>query len=147
MPLPNYTRPNFDLETAKALQKPMRGTGVLEREKERATAKQREIEIKREVKRRDVVCQWPEAHKCRGGLECAHLVDASLGGAMEPENLILLCAWIHRRGPESIHGKQLKIDGESTLGAKGILAFWRKGADGAYYLVARKFTDGTTEKD
>lgn len=141
--LPNYTRPAYSPLDPK----PVRGQRVLDKERDDADAKAHEIAVKKAVKRRDVICQWPEAHKCRGGLECAHLVDASLGGEMVEENLILLCAWIHRRGPASIHGKQLKVEAETTWGARGPLGFWKKGEDGMFYLVARKFADGSTERD
>lgn len=141
--LPNYERPAF----SPVPPKPQRGQRVLDKEKADAEALKKELEVKKAVKRRDVVCQWPEPHKCRGGLECAHIIDASLGGRMHEENLILLCAWIHRRGPESIHGKQLKIEAETSWGARGPLGFWKKGEDGAYYLVARQRADGTVERD
>ena len=96
-----------------ALPKPARGSGILEREKRKADAKAVELAAKQRCKALDAYrCQWPERHKCRGGLEAAHIRDASLGGAMHPSNLVTLCAWIHRRGPESIHGKDLKMDGQ-----------------------------------
>lgn len=127
--------------------KPSRGSGVLAREKDDAAALKVELEQKGIAKKRDGRCRWPEKHKCRGGLEAAHIRDASLGGAMHADNLIVLCAWIHRRGPESIHGKQLSIDCETEAGARGGLSFWRKGNDGAWYLVRREIRPFEYERD
>jgi hypothetical protein len=102
--------------------KPQRGSGILAREQRRAALDAAEIEAKTAAKQLDGYrCQWPEKHKCRGGLEAAHIVDASLGGDMHPRNLVSLCAWIHRRGPESIHSKDLKVDGQ-----RGSWKFYRK---------------------
>jgi hypothetical protein len=110
------------------LPKPARGSHVLEREAKRAEYEKALDEAKRRAKRRDGArCRWPEVHKCRGGLEGAHLKDASLGGAPHAMNIVTLCAWIHRSGPESIHGKQLAIEHETAYGADGPLAFYRNG--------------------
>lgn len=128
--------------------KPLRGTRVLEREAEQAAALIHERRVKAAVKARDGRCRWPEKHKCRGGLECAHVVDASLGGSMSTENLVLLCSWTHRRGPESIHGKQLKITHESPDGIDPPwFAFWKQDHYGEYYLVARETAPFQYERD
>jgi hypothetical protein len=92
-------------------------------------------------------CRWPEPHRCRFGLESAHIKDASLCGPMVPENLVTVCGWIHRRGPESIHGKQLKIEPETARGARGPLSFWRQGDDGKYHMIARESRPGQIERD
>ncbi len=135
-----------DLRTS--LQKPERGTRILEREQAQATARTIEKREKGAAKKRDGRCRWPEHHTCRGGeLEAAHIVDASLGGAMDAANLVTLCPWIHRRGPESIHGKQLKVECETERGAHGPLSFWRRGEDGEFYMVKRETAPGVIEKD
>lgn len=128
--------------------KPARGTAILAREEAAALALKTEREQKAIAKKRDGRCRWPESHKCRGGeLEAAHVRDASLGGDMDAANLVTLCPWIHRRGPESIHGKQLKIECETARGANGPLSFWRQGEDGAYFMVKREIAPGVIEKD
>lgn len=106
-----------------------------------------ERKVKAAVRKRDGRCRWPEKHKCRCGLEAAHIRDASLGGELSTENLVLLCGFLHRRGPESIHQKQLRIDPETERGADGALSFWRKGEDGVFYLVARETSPGVVERD
>ena len=127
--------------------KPERGSGVLEREAARNKIKSEEIAVSKAVKERDgYKCRWPEVHKCRGGLEAAHIRDKSLCGETITENEITLCAWIHRRGPQSIHGKQLKVECETPDGADGACSFWKQGADG-YYLVARERAIGILEHD
>lgn len=118
--------------------KPQRGQRVLDKEQADVKAKEHEIEVKKAVKLRDGKCRWPERHKCRGQLEAAHIHDASLGGEMETHNLVTLCAWIHRRGPESIHGKQLMVYMDTMDGADGPLSFWKQGEDGTYYMVKRE---------
>jgi hypothetical protein len=108
--------------------RPKRGSAVLEREKQQARDEQQEIEAKNAAKGRDGwKCRWPEKHKCRGGLEAAHIRDASLGGEMTPWNLVSLCAWIHRRGPDSIHSKDLRmVPTIKAVGANGPVKFYRK---------------------
>lgn len=141
--MPNYERPALVAIGAK----PSRGQRVLDKERDDAEALKHEREQKGLTRKRDGRCRWPEAHKCRFDLESAHIVDASLGGLMDAENLVTLCAWIHRRGPESIHGKQLQIEKETERGAWGPLSFWKKGADGAFYLVARETAPFIYERD
>lgn len=154
MNAPNYDRPHVDAETRKALEKPARGSLILAREQADADAARIEREAKGEAKKRDGRCRWPEKHVCRGGnLEAAHIADASLGGAMAPENLVTVCPWIHRRGPESIHGKHLKVEIETPRGAFGALSFWRQtGAfddlgQPTYYLIARETAPFIYERD
>ena len=127
--------------------KPARGSRVIARERETEAALRLEIEQKGTAKKRDGRCRWPEPHKCRCGLEAAHIQDASLGGPMDAANLVTLCAWIHRRGPSSLHGKQLKVECESERGAWGPLSFWRKSDDGDWFLVAREIAPFRLEKD
>jgi hypothetical protein len=122
-----------------ALAKPARGTSLLERHQRKLDAAAIEKREKAAVKAwAGHRCRWPEKHTCLGGLDAAHLVDASLGGAMERTNLVTLCAWIHRRGPESIHGKQLRMEAETALGSYGAMAFYRRGEDGTFYCVGRE---------
>ncbi len=136
------------------LRKPMRGAAILAREEKEAAALAVERREKGIAKKRDGRCRWPEPHKCRGGvLDAAHIVDASLGGLMDAANLVTLCPWLHRRGPESVHGKQIKIEAETERGAYGPLSFWRQtgtfDALGAplYYLVARETAPFIYERD
>jgi hypothetical protein len=124
----------------RSLVKPMRGASMLKRRQDKLDAAATEKEEKSAVKAwANYRCRWPEKHVCLGGLEAAHLIDASLGGPMDRTNLVTLCAWIHRRGPESIHGKQLRVEAEvAALGSYGALAFYRKGEDGEFYCIARE---------
>ena len=145
----NYSRPAFGGSLFKA----SRGSLVLEREQAAKDAEALEKREKAKARKRDkravggLGCRWPEPHICRGGVEAAHLVDKSRGGANAAENLVSLCAWLHRRGPESIHGKQLKIEKETSAGADGPLSFWRKTLDGTFYLVKREIAPGIIERD
>lgn len=137
------------------LVKPARGSAILAREAIEAEADKLEREQKGAAKKRDGRCRWPEAHKCRGGeLEAAHIVDASRGGEMDARNLVTLCPWYHRRGPESIHGKQLKIEvEEDDRGAWGPLSFWRQTGEfdelgqPVYFLIARETAPFVLERD
>lgn len=147
---PDYSRPQF----SPCDPKPAKGTRVLAKERADADARQIELIQKGLAKKRDGRCRWPEKHKCRGGeLEAAHIEDASTGGAMDAENLVTVCPWIHRRGPESIHGKQLKVEKETARGAWAALSFWKQ--DGTfdalgqpkYYLVAREIAPFRYERD
>lgn len=127
--------------------KPKRGDGILAREKADKERIANERLVAKAVKARDEFkCRWPEVHKCRGGLEAAHIRDKSLCGPTETENEIALCAWIHRRGPESIHGKELRIICETERGADGPVSFWRFDGFG-WYMVARETQRGIVERD
>lgn len=149
----DYLEGVFPLRARGPISRPDRGAAILQREADDTARLTREREIAAAVKRRDGRCRWPEAHKCRGLLEATHIVDKSLGGETSLENEVLLCAWIHRRGPESIHGKQLKIEKDTPAGAQGLLSFWRQdgGFDAlgqpTYYLIARSTPDGVMERD
>lgn len=143
---------NFsDLFYRGAQPKPVRGSSLLERERQQEALRQHTLAIGKLVKKRDGRCRWPEAHKCRGGLEACHIVDKGMGGdhglLTNTQNELVLCAWIHRRGPESLHGEQLKVEKETPAGADGPLSFWRKGEAGAFYLVARERAIGIVERD
>ena len=143
---PNYTPPDFSDRTASP--KPLKGTHTLDAEQVRATARAVERVAKSLAKNRDgFKCRWPEKHVCRGELEAAHLIDASLGGLMVGTNLVTLCAWILRRGPESVHSKALKIEAETALGADGALSFWRRTGPSEYVLVARELRPFQIERD
>ena len=127
--------------------KPQRGSLILEREQRKAEAKVLERVEKKAAKKRDGKCRWPERHVCRGPLEAAHIKDASLGGEMDRKNLVTLCSFMHRQGPESIHGKQLKVECETPEGANGPLAFYRQTLDGSYYCVRREVMPFVYAKD
>lgn len=139
-----YERPAF----LGSFFKSQRGTRELTQEKADAKAAKAERDVKLEVKRIDGRCRWPEPHKCRFGIEAAHLHDESTGGDMTLENLITLCAWIHRRGPESVHGKQLEIRPLTKAGTRGPCAFYRKRyseqrrGEFTWKLVARELAPG-----
>lgn len=146
--LPNYARPEPTEAEWRSLRKPSRGQRILDKEDVDARALKLEREQKGLAKKRDGKCRWPEAHKCRGGeLEAAHILDASLGGLMAADNLVTLCPWIHRRGPESIHGKQLRIEAETEQGANGPLSFWKQDEKGHYFMVKRETALFTYEQD
>ena len=133
---------------SQACPKPVRGALMLEREERQAKALSIEKREKAKAKKRDGgKCRWPEKHKCRGVLESAHILDTSLMGEMAAENLVTLCSWLHRRGPVSIHGKQLRVECETAAGANGPLAFYQQGVDGEFYLVARETAIGVYERD
>lgn len=134
--------------------KPARGSRILARAKADAERKAQEKEVAALVKARDGRCRWPEKHVCRGGpLEAAHIRDKSLRGPTIVENEITLCPWIHRRGPETIHNKALKIEAETAFGMNGPVSFWRRldefDALGQpiYFMVARERSVGVIEKD
>jgi len=146
--------PDLTEDELKRLQKPMRGAGVLEREAARAAERTAEATAIKEAKAREGYrCRWPEEHTCRGLLEGAHLVDKSRGGENVRHNIWAVCAWLHRRGPESIHGKQLKVDAETERGTDGPLSFWRQTGEydalgqPIYYLVGREDGRGGVVRD
>ena len=143
----NYQRPAF----AGSLFKAPRGSRVLEREKQDRATAEAEKAVSQEVKRLDGRCRWPERHKCRGALEAAHIHDKSIGGDTTAEDLITVCQWFHRRGPESIHGKQLEVRPLTKAGTRGPCAFYRKRfsetrkGEFTWRLVAKETQPGVVE--
>lgn len=145
--------------TAKgAMPKASRGQRVLDREEQQAAFRKQAVEVMKAVRARDGGCRWPEAHKCRGGLEACHVEAKGIGGdhgaRTTTQNELLLCAWIHRRGPASLHGFQLKIECETPDGCDGPLSFWREdgGVDRVtgkrtYVCIARERSVGVIERD
>jgi hypothetical protein len=139
---------------AGALQKPPRGSAILARAKADAERKAQEKAVAALVKARDGRCRWPEKHVCRGGpLEAAHIVDKSLRGETSTRNVVTLCPFLHRRGPESIHSKDLKIEAETAYGADGPLSFHRRSDEvdalgqPVFYMVAKERSVGVVERD
>jgi hypothetical protein len=146
---------NPDWNSGKPAWKPKRGAAILARAADDAARKKKEHEVAAQVKARDGhKCRWPEAHVCRGGpLEAAHIRDKSLRGPTVMENEITLCPFLHRRGPESIHSKDLKIEPETAFGTNGPVSFWRRTDEvdalgqPVYYMVARERSVGVIERD
>lgn len=143
MAIPDYTRPPI----GDAKPKPARGSLVLKREDDEAEALKLERQEKAKVRKRDPRCRFPWKHVCRFGLECIHIKDASLGGEMSATNMFRGCGWLHRRGPATIHGKQLRVEVNGPEGANGGLSFYQQGIDGRYYLVARETRPFEIERD
>lgn len=127
--------------------KPSRGTHVIDREAQRYQIVQAERIAKAAARKRDHWgCRWPEPHVCRGGIEVAHILDKSLGGPSETCNLMTLCAWVHRRGPASIHGKQLMVMPETPLGADAACAFYRRDEHDVWVCVGVEVRIGMLRK-
>jgi hypothetical protein len=128
-----------------------RGTATLKKEKASREESAEELDIKKLVRLRDGKCRWPEAHKCRGGMEVVHLKDRSLGGEYVTGNLWLACKWIHRSGPKSIHSKDLALEPLTKKGCDGPMRFYRQTFEVATgkpkrTLVARESAIGVVEK-
>lgn len=128
--------------------RPARGAHVLAKEKADAERERCEEEIRRKVRRRDWWrCRIAVPHKCRGPIECAHIVDASLGGDYSTANLIAACRWIHRHGPVSVHQKRVQVVPETRRGADGPCAFYARDDEGAWYMTARETAIHRLERD
>lgn len=132
--------------------KPQRGTHVLDREAARYAIVKAERVAKALAKRRDHWgCRWPD-HKCRGPIEVAHVFTAAgMGGdpqliRTQPENLMTLCSWVHRHGPQSLHSRDLKIEAETPLGTDGPCAFYRRDEHGFWISVGVELAVGVLRK-
>lgn len=127
--------------------KPERGARVLAKEKDDAKREAAEVEIRKAVRKRDGGrCRIAIPHKCRGPLECAHVVDASLGGEYEAANLVLCCRWIHRQGAISVHQKRVEMEPQTARGADGPLGFYRREGE-ERWLVVREVRIHQLERD
>jgi hypothetical protein len=101
-----------------------RGKATLDKEKAAREETAAELLVKADVKARDRTCRCPLRHKCRGGMEVIHWKDRSLGGEFSTRNLWLGCAFVHRTGPVSIHGKDIEIEPLTKKGLDGPCAWW-----------------------
>lgn len=136
-----------------------RGQHKLDKEEAKKVIADAEFENKQIAKARDSWrCRWPEAHKCRGGLEAAHIEAKGMGGdhgtRSGTENLIAVCRWIHRQGPSTIEHHGLRVEFETPAGCDGPVSFWRE--DGGqdpktglrtYVCVGRERLIGLIERD
>jgi hypothetical protein len=133
--------------------KPERGARVMEREADDKKREKALREFSAGVKKRDTKCRWPEAHECRFQIEAAHVKDKSLCGPNTLENGIALCGWLHRRGPQSIHGKQIKVERDTPDGVPPLFSFWRQTGtfdalgQPVYHLIAREVAPFLYERD
>ncbi len=115
-----------------AIPKPLRGSLVFEREDRKRAIREAEQLAKRMAKVRDGwQCRWPGAHLCKGVVEVAHIFeDKKMGGdhgrLSVTAQLMTLCSFAHRRGPQSVHGKTFKVEPETPRGADGACAFYRR---------------------
>lgn len=127
---------NPDL-TFGALQKPGRGTALIERRQRRLDEDAHEKRQKAIVRARDLSCRWPgcECKRLRLPLEVAHVVAKSLGGSSDADNLILLCVTTHR-GTVSLHSGDLEVRPQHAgRGTNGPCDFYRL-RDGRWACIA-----------
>jgi hypothetical protein len=123
-----------------------RGTALRKRREAKRDADAHLKAEKAKVRRRDLSCRWPGCDCKRWGLplECAHIVDQSLGGSDDASNMILICAEKHRGRP-SLHSKHLRIEPLTERGANGPCAFYQDFTHGGWGLVAEERTRGISE--
>ena len=65
----------------------------------------------------------------------------------ETWDLMAICSGHYATGALSIHGREIKIIAETPGGADGTCSFWRRGDDGAYFMVRREVALFTYERD
>jgi hypothetical protein len=132
-----------------ALQKPPRGSGRLARKARRADLEKAISDAIADAKRRDRRCRWPVRHDCGDWLEGAHIKDKSTHPELADDsgNIVTVCARIPRLGPESIHGKQLRVETCGPDGSWGPLSFWKQTMFRGYYLVKLESAPFTYERD
>jgi hypothetical protein len=117
---------------------------------DRALEKQRAIDtnwrtVCRLVTAREGGCCRVCGKRCGGmGLLNAshhhHITYRSAGGADTIENLCLLCAPCH----DMVHVKKtLRIEGDAELG----LTFWRRNADGVWFVAVQELSPGVAHRD
>ncbi len=120
-----------------APQKPAKGTAWLTSHQRRKDRTNAELTAKAKVRRRDIKCRWPRC-ECRTmtgvPLECAHILDKSLGGENTTANMMLLCRFRHQ-GKPSLHSKDLRIEPQTSAGADGLCDFYAD-IDGEWVCIA-----------
>lgn len=106
--------------------KPERGSALLARKAKRRAIDAEEKKNKREVRKQDRGCRWPfcDCRKWKLRTEVAHVLDKSLGGGNEIENLMELCFRKHQ-GPISLHSGDLKIEPQTPKGTRGPCDFYQ----------------------
>lgn len=128
--------------------KPAKGTTRAARVQTRMAEEDFEAREKTKARKRDGRCRWPHCDCAarRDRLEVAHVVNKSLGGTSDLENLIVLCLSRHQGRP-SLHSGDLKIERLTDKGTSGPCEYWARDAMQQWYMVARERAPFVLERD
>jgi hypothetical protein len=134
MALPNYERPIIDAETRARLQKPAKGTAIIERRQKRAQTVADEKAVKAAVTARDGVrvCRLdPACEFVRKNIriEGVHLDSKGMAGDHGERTrveLMLRGCHIHHQGARSIHSGDLRVKYLTPAKANAPIALERK---------------------
>ena len=76
----------------------------------------------------------------------AHIVYASAGGGVEPNNRVTLCPECHQA--EHRNWLRFSVDGRTDgVDANGAMEFWRKDREGRWYLSHRELAPHVIARD
>lgn len=145
--------PHLSADEVKRLQKPPKGTALLERRAARAAIKAHEAEEKAKVVKRDgsAVCRLVPGCKEREKFETAHLDDKGMGGdhgiRTTADRMIRAC-FFHHQGNWSLHSSDLRVECLTDQGTNGpIDVYARDDARGDWYVLKHEIACGVTERD
>lgn len=136
-----------------ALQKPAKGTALLERRENRAAIKAHEAEQKAQVVKRDGSKHCRLVPHCteREKFETAHLDDKGMGGdhgIRTTANSMIRSCFFHHQGPWSLHSKDLRVEYLTDRGTDGAIEVWgRDQKTGAWYSVKKESACGVEDRD
>jgi hypothetical protein len=136
----------------KDLQKPVKGSALLERREKRAKVQSNEKDEKAKVVFRDGVhtCRLVPNCREREKHETAHLDAKGIGGdhgiRTIAERMIRSCFW-HHQGKWSLHSQDLRVECLTDKGTNGPIEVWGKDEDGRWYSVGRESAVGIWERD
>ena len=138
------------------LQKPAKGTALLERRAKKVAIKAHEQAEKAKVVKRDgaKVCRLVPHCLEREKFETAHLDDKGMGGdhGLRTDAAIMIrSCFFHHQGPWSLHSHDLRVEYLTPELANGPIEVWGRGEGpeqfNGWYLVKRESVCGVTERD
>lgn len=137
-----------------ALQKPEKGSGLIDRKTRRKAIVAAEDSEKDKVRRRDRFCRWPHCANCKKfepRLEVAHLEAKGMGGdhgtVSTADQMMLLDYLTHQGGLTSLEQHGRKIEPLTERGTNGPCSFWIADGVGGWILVAEEVSIGVYRRD
>ena len=135
-----------------SLEKPPKGTALLERRQKRAAIVSHEAEEKAKVVKRDGLhtCRLVPGCRERERHETAHLDAKGMGGdhgiRTTADRMIRAC-FFHHQGAWSLHSMDLRVECLTPAGTNGPIEVWARDEDERWYLLKRETACGQTERD
>jgi hypothetical protein len=135
------------------LQKPAKGSGLIDRREKRREIELHEEREKDAVRSDDKRCRWPHCENCRTykpRLEVAHLDAKGFGGdhgLRSDRTQMILLDYLTHQGADGLEQHGRRIVTLTDRGTRGPCEFWKQDRVNGWYLVARESAPFCYERD